>query len=106
MMGMPYRTVDHREIMHRAEQSQAQPAMKDLPEAAAPENSLTLLFADTTGEESSRPVTWGEWFEYFDHHHLVFLHDKREAQEATPGVHSASTLTLHSTGTTSKGESR
>ncbi|MBE0011073.1 hypothetical protein DXT87_14960 [Arthrobacter sp. AET 35A] len=82
---MPYRTVDHREIMHWAAQSQAQPAMKDLPEAAAPENSLTLLFADTIGEESSRPVTWGEWFEYFDHHHLVFLHDNAKGKKRHQG---------------------
>lgn len=76
MMGMPYRTSDHREIMHWAKQCQAQPAMKDLPKKAAPGESLTLLFAGNAGAESSRVVDWDEWFEYFDRHRLVFLHDK------------------------------
>jgi len=79
-MGLPYRTVDHREIMQWANRSRARPAMKDLPDQLPPERSLTLLFIDSPPTDSCRVVGWDEWFEYFDDHHLIFLHD--EVKEA------------------------
>lgn len=79
-------TRDHGEIRRWAERHQAQPATGE----ATPSGPATIDLNDGgagirfnfPGTSRFRQISWEEWFDNFDRHNLVFVHEQDVAHRA------------------------
>jgi hypothetical protein len=78
-------TQDHDVIRQWADRLQAQPATGE----SSPSGPATIDVRDGgagirfnfPGAARFRPISWSEWFEHFERHHLVFVYAEPRAEE-------------------------
>jgi hypothetical protein len=79
-------TQDHDVIRRWAARHQAQPATGE----ATPSGPATIQVNDGgagirfnfPGTGAFRPISWDEWFDHFDRHHLIFVYEEDVADRA------------------------
>lgn len=80
------RTRDHEEIRQWATRYHAEPATGEStpsgPETVRVRDGGAGIRLNFPGIGRFRPISWDEWFEHFDRHHLMFVYEEQIADRA------------------------
>ena len=79
-------TRDHDEIRRWADRRHAEPATGELtpsgPDTLHVRDGGAGIRLNFPGAGRFRPITWDEWFEHFERHHLMFVYEEEIADRA------------------------
>lgn len=79
-------TRDHEAIRRWGARHQAEPATGEATASGAAtvhvHDGGAGIRLNFPGAGRFRPITWEEWFEHFDRHHLTFVHEEEIAERA------------------------
>jgi len=70
-------TINHKEIQKWVEARGGQPARVKKTSRGGDQGILRIDYPGFRGEETLEAISWSEWFDTFDDHHLAFVYQDR-----------------------------